>query len=70
MISEASCDTEVCSNVWMKSQLWHQSNKLYFKIYNIQIENIFSCIFEHINAALLSIKAFFEKQKQPQTFEQ
>ncbi len=40
MIYEASCDTEVCSNE--KPTDIKIINKLHFKIYTIQIENI-SC---------------------------
>ncbi len=39
MISEASCDTEDCSN-YAENSAFHHKNKLHFKIYTIlQIEN-------------------------------
>ncbi len=64
MISEGSCDTEDCSNDAENSALHHR-NKLYFKpvlkYNNILQYYYFYCIFIQINAAFVSIRAFFLK---------
>jgi len=62
----------------MKIQLFHHRNKLHFKIYsnreqsvqkcnNISQHHCFYCSFDHINAALLSIRDFFQKLKKNPT---
>ncbi len=71
MISEGSCDTEDWSNDAENSAA-HHSNKLHFNIYThrnqlfyilIIFHNItvFYCIFDQINAALVSRRDFFQK---------
>jgi len=61
MISKGSCDTEYWSNDAENSALHHR-NKLDFKIYlNRKQLAIFSCcIFDQINAALVSRRDLFE----------
>ncbi len=67
MISEGSRDTEDWSNGAENSAL-HHKNKWYFKIYkqkmiilncnNISQYYCFYCIFDQINAAVVSIRDF------------
>ncbi len=68
MISEGSCDTEDWSNDAENSAA-HQRNKLHFTIYEIKDSlncNVFSqyycsyCIFDQINAALVSIRGLLK----------
>ncbi len=67
MISERSCDTQDWSNDTENSALHHR-NKLHFKMYYnkkyiLICNNVskYSCIFDQINAALLSKRDFFQK---------
>ncbi len=68
MISEASCDTEECSNAITEI---NNISKYILKLHNISL--LFYCIFEPINAALVTLKYFFQKHVKnlinPKTFE-
>ncbi len=67
MISEGSCDTEDWSNDAENPALHHR-NKLHFKYFKIennyfQLIEIFYCIYDKINAALVTafIRNLFQK---------
>ncbi len=70
MFSEGSCDTEDWSDDAENSALHHR-NKLHFKIYLKRNQLIWNkiifhnitvyCIYDQINAALVSIRVFFKK---------
>ncbi len=73
LISEGSCDTEDCSNDAAENLALHHRNKLCLKIYYnrkqlLSCNNIsqyyffFLLYFDQVNAALVSIREFFQKQ--------
>ncbi len=74
MISEGSCDTEDWSND-AENTAAHHRNKLHFNRYshrktNLNWKNIsklycFYCIFDQINAALVSRRDFQKHKKNP-----
>ncbi len=76
MISEESCDTQDWSNDAENSALITAIHLIlkYFKIENIFLKNnisnyyCFYCIFDQINAALVSRRDFLQKHKKTFTF--